>query len=68
MTRQEAEAQIIEHFKAIIEIAKQYDPDTDFLDLAAFASSGYMSVTNAKNDDKRLNCCILSAEHELFSR
>lgn len=57
MTRQEAEAQIMEHFKEIIKIAQAYDKDTNYLSLAAFAASGYLSVTNGKDEgDKRLNC------------
>lgn len=56
MTRQEAEAQIMEHFKEIIKIAQAYDKDTNYLSLAAFAASGYLSVTNGQDGDKRLNC------------
>lgn len=57
MTRQEAEAQIMEHFKEIIKIAQAYDRDTNYLSLAAFASQNYLSLTNGKDQgDKRLNC------------
>ena len=57
MTRQEVEAQIMEHFKEIIKIAQAYDKDTNYLSLAAFAASGYLSLTNGKDEgDKRLNC------------
>lgn len=57
MTRQEAEAKIMEHFKEIIEIAQAYDRDTNYLSLAAFASQNYLSLTNGKDQgDKRLNC------------
>lgn len=69
MTRQEAEAQIVEHFKEIIKIAQAYDRDTNYLSLAAFVSSGYLSVTNAKEDgDKRLNCHYFNyRDGDLFS-
>jgi len=62
MTRQEAESQIVEHFKEIIKIAKKYDKDVDYLNLSAFVSDGYMSVTNGKtpDDPKRLSCHYLS--------
>lgn len=56
MTRQEAEAQIMEHFKEIIKIAQTYDKDTNYLSLAAFVASGYLSVTNGQDGGKRLNC------------
>ena len=57
MTRQEAEAKIMEHFKEIIKIAQAYDQDTNYLSLAAFVSQNYLSVTNGKDEgDKRLNC------------
>ena len=69
MTRQEAEAQIMEHFKEIIKIAQTYDKDTNYLSLAAFVASGYLSVTNAKEDgDKRLNCHYFNyRDGDLFS-
>lgn len=68
MTRQEVEAQIMQHFKEIIEIAKLHDPDVNYLNLAAFVADGYMTVTNGKDlgDPMRLNCYYLSNEQKKF--
>ena len=69
MTRQEAEAKIMEHFKEIIKIAQVYDRDTNYLSLAAFASQNYLSLTNGKDEsDKRLNCHYFDYKNgDLFS-
>lgn len=66
MTREKAERLMMEHFKEIIKIAKKHDPNANYLNLAAFISDGYMSVTNGKDlgDPKRLNCYYLSAEQK----
>lgn len=68
MTRQEAEQQIMQHFKEIIEIAKLHDPDVNYLNLAAFVADGYMTATNGKDPDdpKRLNCYYLNNEQKSF--
>lgn len=68
MTRQEAEQLIMQHFKEIIEIAKLYDPEVNYLNLAAFVADGYMTATNGKDldDPRRLNCYYLNNEQKSF--
>ena len=66
MTREKAEQLMVQHFKEIIKIAKKHDPNANYLNLAAFISDGYMSVTNGKDPDdpKRINCYYLNAEQK----
>lgn len=66
ITRKSAEKQIMAHFKKIIKIAQQYDPDTNYIDLAAFVSDGYMALTNCKDADtgKRLSCHCIGVDNK----
>lgn len=49
MTRYEAETKMLEHLAAIVEIAKEYDPDTNYVNVWAFAKTNAGMVTNNKS-------------------
>jgi len=56
VTRNEAEEQIMAHLKEIVKIAQAYDADTNYITLTGFVEHGYLSLTNGKAGDHRLNC------------
>ena len=55
MTRHEAETLMLQHLAAMVEIAKQYDPETDYISAWAFAKTNAGMVTNNKSGKKTLD-------------
>lgn len=49
MTRYEAETLMLQHLAAMVEIAKQYDPETDYISAWAFTKTNAGMVTNNKS-------------------
>ena len=49
MNRHEAEAKMLEHLAAIVEIAREFDPDTNYVTAWAFVKSNAGMVTNNKS-------------------
>lgn len=54
MTRHEAESKILEHLAEIVKIAQQYDPDTNYISIWAFAKSNAGMVVNNKSGAAKL--------------